>query len=94
VTVAIAALAAGSADAAGTLSRHDAAQAIERAAAKRGAADPQVQKCRRLNARRIVCELSVTLGDGSRGRDRYVAFRTSKGRVRVQHRPLLEPGLL
>jgi hypothetical protein len=94
VTVATVALAAGSTDAAETLSTRDAAQAIQRAAAKRGAAGPKVEKCRRLNARRVVCELSVTLDDGSRGRDRYVAFRTSKGRVRVQHRPLLEPGLL
>jgi hypothetical protein len=36
----------------------------------------------------------VTLDDGRRGRDRYVAFRTGKRRVRVQHRPLLDPGLL
>jgi 4-hydroxyphenylpyruvate dioxygenase-like putative hemolysin len=94
LTVALTVLAHAPAQAAQSLSTTDAARAIERAAAKRGVAEPKALKCRRLNATRVVCELSVRLADGSPGRDRYVAFRTSMGRVRVQHRPLRPPGLL
>jgi hypothetical protein len=70
-----------------TLSTKDAAKAIAKRARADGLAGAKVDVCRRINPIRVVCHLVTTTG----GQDRYVAYRGSKGRIRVAHRPILQP---